>query len=148
MASRHVLSLALRPEQNERVRRLARRWGRTPSETGARLMEEALRTVEFAGIEFRSAPDGGRRAHLRGHRLPVYWVARLVRQLRGDVAKAAGHFGIPAAAVRAALNYAEAFAEEIDAENHDHDGMGFDALKRQLPQLETARETTEIRRRR
>jgi len=136
MSRRHVLSLTLRPEQNERVRRLARRWGRTPTETGARLMEEALRTVEFAGIEFRSTPDGARVAHLRGDRLPVFWVARLARRFKGDVTKTAAHFGIPPAAVRAALHYTEAFAEEIDAENNDHDSVDLDELRRQLPDLD------------
>jgi len=111
-------------------------------------MEEALRTVEFAGIEFRSTPDGGRRAHLRGDRLPVYWVVRLARRFQGDATKTAGHFGIPPGAVRAALHYAEAFADEIDAENSDYDSIGFDELKRQLPHLEVPRETAKTRIRR
>jgi hypothetical protein len=138
MASRrHVLSLTLRPEQRERVRRLARRWGRTPSETGARLMEEALRTVEFAGIEFRSTAEGVRVAYLRGDRLPVFWVVRLASRFKGDDRKTAAHFGIPPEAVRAALHYAEAFPEETEEENREYDAVGFDHLKRQLPGLQT-----------
>jgi hypothetical protein len=36
--------------------------------------------------------------------------------------------------IQAAIQYAEAFAEEIDEEIADNDSMSFEALKRMLPQ--------------
>ena len=42
-----VLSLRLKPEQMERLQKLARRADRKPSELAARLIEEALRMAEI-----------------------------------------------------------------------------------------------------
>jgi predicted DNA-binding protein len=57
MASK-VVSLRFGSQQMERLQRVARRLGRTPSETGALLVEEALRRTEFALIDFRDSIVG------------------------------------------------------------------------------------------
>ena len=108
MAVRNVvLSLRFFPEQGRRLRRLARRMGITPSETGARLVEEGLRKSEFTAIDFRDTP-AGRTAYLQGTRLPVWMVAKLVRPYGGDLAKAAEHLQRPLVLLQAAVNYAQA----------------------------------------
>ena len=53
-----VVSTRLSVETEARLQRLARRLGKTPSETGAMLIEESLRQSEFAYVEFRNSPIG------------------------------------------------------------------------------------------
>ena len=74
-----VVSISLQEGQMERLRRLARRLGRTPSETSALLVEEALRHAEFGLLEFRDSPVG-RQAYVQGSRLAVWQVAQLANQ--------------------------------------------------------------------
>lgn len=130
----HVVSMRLRDDQMERLRRLARRMGRTPSETSALLLEESLREAEFAFIEFRDSP-AGRQAYVTGSGLAVWEVVMVARSYNGDVARTAAHLVWPPVKVRAALNYAEAFPEEITAALEDND-KGFEELKRLLPNIE------------
>jgi hypothetical protein len=129
-----VLSMRLRDEQMARLQRLARRLNRTPSETAALLIDEALREAEFAFIEFRDSPVG-RQAYISGSRLTVWQVVSIARAYKGDVGKTAEHLGWPPVKVQAALNYAEAFAQEIEEALEDND-KGFDELKRILPNIE------------
>jgi hypothetical protein len=130
----HVVSMRLRDDQMERLRRLARRLGRTPSETSALLLEESLREAEFASIEFRDSP-AGRQAYVTGSGLAVWEVVMVARSYNGDVARTAAHLVWLPVKVRAALNYAEAFPEEIEAALEDNN-QGFEALKRMLPNAE------------
>lgn len=130
----HVVSMRLRDDQMERLRRLAHRLGRTPSETSALLLEESLREAEFAFIEFRDSP-AGRQAYIMGTGLAVWEVVMVARSYDGDVAQTAAHLVWPPVKVRAALNYAEAFPEEIAAALEDNN-QGFEALKRMLPNAE------------
>ena len=48
-----VVSMRLPVESGKRLRRFANRHGWTPSDAGARLVEEGLRRSEFAFIDFR-----------------------------------------------------------------------------------------------
>ena len=64
-----VVSTRLSEETEARLQRLARRLGKSLSETGAMLIEESLRETEFAYIEFRSFPVG-RQAYLKNSALP------------------------------------------------------------------------------
>ena len=109
-----VVSLRLKHAQMDRLLRAARRLGRTPSEAAALLLEEALRQREFAFIEFRDSPVG-RQAYLQGTRLPVWQVVWLVRSFGGDLARTAAYLEIPVVQVTAAMRYAEAHAEEVEA---------------------------------
>ena len=56
MAITTVVSLRLDPSEAEKLKQLARRAGRTPSELGADLLGESIRRSDFAFIEFRDSP--------------------------------------------------------------------------------------------
>lgn len=134
MATSKVLSMRLREEQFARLQRVARRLGRTPSETAAMLLEEGLREAEFVHIEFRDSPVG-RQPYIAGSRLAVWQVISLVRSYKGDIQKVADHLVWLPSRVQAAVNYAEAFPEEIDAAIEDNN-KGYEELKRILPNLQ------------
>lgn len=130
----HVLSLRLRDEQLERVRRVARRMNKSASETAATLLEEALRASEFAFIQFRDSPVG-RQAYLQGSSLAVWEVASLAQAYGGDVARVAESLGWPEVKAQAALNYAAAYPQEI-ADAIADSQPSFEALRAMLPGLE------------
>lgn len=130
----HVVSLRLRDGQMERMRRLARRMNRTVSEVSALLLEEALRMAEFAFIQFRDSPVG-RQAYVQGSSLAVWEIAELARAYGGDVGKVAAHLEWPETKVRAALNYAAAYPDEIAAAIEDN-RLGLDELRRLIPGIE------------
>src|SRR6266481_9411409 len=114
MPKTSVVSSRLEPEQEQRLSRMARRIGRTPSETGALLIEEGLRRAEFAFIDFRDSA-AGRQAYIQGSTLAVWEVLLLVQSYEADVSAVAKHLQWPKAKVQAAVNYAKAFPEEIEA---------------------------------
>ncbi len=129
-----VISLRLRDEQMERVRRIARRMNKSASETAAMLLEEALRTAEFAFIQFHASPVG-RQAYIQGSGLAVWEVVKLARAYGGDVARTAESLDWPEVKVRAALNYAAAYPEEIEAAIADSQPT-YESLAALLPGLE------------
>ena len=133
MASR-VVSLRLKETQVARLQRMARRLGRTPSETAAILVEEALRRHEFSFVEFRDSPVG-RQAYVIGSSLAVWEVVMVARAYGCDEAKAGEHLGWPAAKVKAALNYASAYPQEIADALADNQA-GAESVSRLLPALE------------
>ena len=128
-----VVSLRLRDEQMERMQRLARRLNRSVGETSALLLEEALRMAEFAFIQFRDSIVG-RQAYVQGTGLAVWEVVFVARSNGMDVARAAAHLEWPENKVQAALNYAAAYPDEIQAALEDND-KDFDELARMLPGL-------------
>ena len=130
-----VLSMRVRDEVAERLSRMSRRLGRTPSETGALLLDEALRASEFGQIEFRDSIVG-RQAYMKGSSLAVWEVLSLARQLDMDPQRTAEYLSWPVFRVQAAFNYANAFAEEIDEAILDSDSYDYEKLKRRLPQIE------------
>jgi len=130
-----VLSTRLAPEQEKRLQRKARQLGRPLSETGALLIEEGLRLDEFAFIDFRDSRIG-RQAYIQGSTLAIWEVVWIARGYRNNIAKTAGHLRLPPLKVRAALNYAEAFAEEIGIAIAEHSAADFTSLSRMLPQAE------------
>lgn len=112
----------------------ARRAGRSVSELGATLFEEARRISEFAEIEFRTF-GGERQACLTGG-LRLWKVIMVAQEYGMEAEKTAAHFDMPIWRAQAALHYYEAFPQEIDAAIADVRSQSFDTLKRQLPQLE------------
>jgi uncharacterized protein (DUF433 family) len=130
-----VVSLRVSEEQAERLQRKARQLGRTPSETGALLLDESFRRDEFAFIDFRDSPVG-RQAYIVGSRLAVWQVVSLTRSYGGDVKKAAEHLEWPPVKVQAALNYAKAFPEEIENAIRDNQSYDSERISRLLPQVE------------
>lgn len=128
-----VLSMRLSVESGRRLKRIASRHGWTPSDASARLVEEGLRRSEFAFLDFRDSA-AGRQACLQASTLAVWEVTLLVRSYKGNVAAVAKHLKWPEAKVRAAMNYAEAFPDEIDEALAENDSTDFEILKRMLPQ--------------
>src|SRR5277367_2058244 len=128
-----VLSMRLPVESGKRLKRIASRHGWTASDASARLVEEGLRRAEFAFLDFRDSPIG-RQPCLQGSSLAIWEIMLLVRSYKGDVAAVAKHLRWPQAKVQAAVNYAEAFPEEIAEALAENDAMDFTALKRMLPQ--------------
>jgi hypothetical protein len=128
-----VLSMRLSVESGKRLKRIANRHGWTPSDASARLVEEGLRRSEFAFLDFRDSP-AGRQAYIQGSTLAVWEVTFLLGSHRGNVAAVAKHLRWPEAKVRAAVNYAEAFPEEIGEAIAENDSVDFKTLKRMLPQ--------------
>lgn len=128
-----VVSMRFKESQMNRLRRLARRLGRTPSEAGALLIEESLRQMEFGHIVFRDSP-AGRQAYLQGSGLAVWEVMEVARHYGMDAKKTGRHLQWPADRVSAALNYAEAFPEEIEMARQDNAAYGQEVVVRMLPQ--------------
>jgi uncharacterized protein (DUF433 family) len=130
-----VVSIRLKDEQVERLKRFARRMGKTQSEMGALLIEEGMREAEFAQIEFRHSA-AGRQPYLKGSTLAVWEVIMVARDHDMDLEQVARYFQRPTEWVRAAFHYYEAFPAEIDEAIEDNGSLGYQKLKRLLPQLE------------
>jgi hypothetical protein len=128
-----VLSMRLPVESGKRLKRIANRHGWTPSDASARLVEEGLRRSEFAFLDFRDSP-AGRQAYIQGSTLAIWEVMLLLRSYKGNVKDVAKHLNWPEAKVRAALNYSEAFPEEVNEAIAENDATDFDSLRRMLPQ--------------
>lgn len=131
-----VVSIRLKDDQVERLKRFARRQGKSQSEMGAQFIEESMREAEFTGIEFRDTTIG-RLAHLKDSNLAVWEVILVARDHGMDVERVSTYFHRPRGWTQAALNYYEAFRDEIDTILDDSASMTFDRLKRLLPSLET-----------
>jgi hypothetical protein len=95
------------------IRSVAAAQKRTPSDLLAEYAEEILRRRQFCHIEFRTTPLG-RLAYVEGTRSAVWLICDLVRQNRGDVRKTAKLHQWPETKVRAAVNYAKAYPQEIE----------------------------------
>jgi hypothetical protein len=128
-----VISMRLPAESGRRLKRMASRHGWTASDASARLVEEGLRRSEFAFIDFRDSA-AGRQACIQASSLAVWEVILLLRSYNGDRAAVARHLRWPLAKVAAAVNYAEAYPEEIDEALAENEAVDFVALKRMLPQ--------------
>lgn len=133
-----VVSLRLPEPQAARLRKYARRLGRTPSETGRILLDEALRQIEFPFIEFRDSAVG-RQAYIKGWRSTVWMVMLIARGYKNDAKKTAKHFQWPVELVEAAFQYAKAFPKEIQTALDDYDAITIEDLERQLPGLKVHR---------
>lgn len=127
------------------LKNAARRNGRSINELGAVLFEEARRVSEFADIEFR-AFGGERHACLKGD-LQIWQVIDVAKDYQMDPEKTAAHFGWPTWRIQAALNYYEAFPDEIDTAISENHAMDYEKLKRLFPHMilvETLVKTADI----
>src|SRR5690348_7980076 len=107
-----AITIHLPDAQAAHLARLAQRLGSSQDETGARLIDEALRMTEFPHIEFRTALTG-RHAYIKSSTLAVWEVLMLVRERGDDIAATAAYLGWPEARVQAAASYAKAYPDEI-----------------------------------
>lgn len=140
-----VISMRLSAESGRRLKRLAHRHGWTASDASARLVEEGLRRGEFAFIDFRDS-SVGRQAYIQGSSLAVWEIVMLGRSYKGDSAAVARHLQWPEVKVAAALRYAEGYPEEVESAFEENDAMGFEALRRMLPQAEEVTVGKSVRR--
>jgi uncharacterized protein (DUF433 family) len=88
---------------------------------------------DSALIDFRDS-SAGRQACIQGSSLAVWEVMLLVQSYNNDLAATAKHLQWPEAKVRAAVNYTEAFADEIAQALDEYRALDFAALQRLLPQ--------------
>ena len=131
-----VVSIRLKEEQLQRLKRQARHLGKSQSELGAQYIEESLRASEFANIEFRNSVIG-RQAYMKESNLAVWEVILIAQDHEMDADRVATYFSRTRGWVNSAFNYYEIFRDEIDPILEDSRSMGFDKLKRLLPTLET-----------
>lgn len=128
-----VLSLRLKETQRERLDRIAGRLGRTRSETGLVLLEEALRREEFGLIEFRDTVCG-REAFLQGTRIKAWQVVWLARDMDDDPERVAAYLEMPLDLIQAGVDYAKAYPQEIEVALAEQ-SRGLEELKRLIPNL-------------
>ncbi|MGB0121975.1 MAG: hypothetical protein WA419_02615 [Silvibacterium sp.] len=133
MSTSTVISMRLPVASGKRLKRMANRHGWTPSDASARLVEEGLRRSEFAFIDFRDS-SVGRQAYIQGSGLAVWEVMLLLRSYKNDLQAVARHMRWPQAKVQAAVNYAEAFSDEINEALAENEASNFTAIRRMLPQ--------------
>jgi uncharacterized protein (DUF433 family) len=136
-----TMSVRLSDEMASRLDRFARRLGNGMTRTRASvlLLDEALREEEFAGIEFRST-FSGRQPFVKGVGMAVWEVILVARDFDLDADRTSGYLHCPTESVKAALNYYEAFREEVDQALDDND-MGEERLKRMFPSLRVISDT-------
>ena len=82
----------------------------------------------FCHIEFRDTPLG-RMAYVEGTRSAVWLVCDLVRQNRGNLRQTAKIHEWPETRVRAAVNYAKAYPEEVEPLIERARGMTEESLR-------------------
>lgn len=128
------LSLHLTDEQVVRLDRAAHKVTRSRTEAAEHLLEIALRQSEFPYVEFRDF-GVGLEPFLRGTRLRICRIVTLADDYVGDVAKVAEHLDVTEREIKAALDYAAAFPDDIATDIAAND-KGFEELKRILPNLE------------
>lgn len=129
-----AITIHLPDAQAAHLARLAQRLGTSQDETGARLIDEALRMTEFPHIEFRTAVTG-RHAYIKSSTLAVWEVLMLVHERGNDVVTTAAYLGWPEARVRAAVSYAEAYPDEIEAVLAANAAVDAEAIRRLLPNV-------------
>jgi len=108
-----TLGVRLPRQTCEMIRTISAGRGRTPSDLLAEYAEEIARKHRFCHIEFRDTPLG-RMAYVEGTRTAVWLICDLVRQNKGDARKTAALRSWPETKIRAAINYAAAYPEEIE----------------------------------
>ena len=129
-----TVTMRLPDETAEWLKASARRAGRSVSEVGAVLLEEARRVSEFAEIEFRTF--GGERQSCLTGGLRLWKILMVAQGYAMDAEKTAAHFDVSVWKIQAAFHYYYAFPQEIDAAIAEVRSQTFDTLKRRLPQLE------------
>ena len=93
----------------------ARRKGIPTATVAANYIAEGVRRSRFPAVDFRNGAPG-RVAYLAGSRWPVWLIVELVRDYSGKLQAAAKHMNRPPALVQMALDYADAYQDEIDAD--------------------------------
>lgn len=110
-----AVSLRLPPDMRVEIEELTRRTGRDFSGVAKELLAEGLKMRRIPGIVFADSPSG-RVARVAGSGVDVFEVIRDYRDLDGDVERLREAFHwLSERQIRAALAYASAYPEEIEA---------------------------------
>ncbi|HEX5501106.1 MAG TPA: hypothetical protein VFW96_00705 [Thermomicrobiales bacterium] len=110
-----AISLRLPPEMRVEIEELTQRTGRDFSGIAKELLAEGLKMRRIPGIAFADSPSG-RVARVAGSGVAVFEVVRDYRDLGGDVERLREAFHwLSEHQIRAALAYAAAYPEEIQA---------------------------------
>ena len=128
------LSVRLQRQDSELLRAFARQRQTPPRTLGSRYIVEGLRRDRFSGIDFRDTALG-RTAFLAGSRLPVWMVVEVIQEYGGSVPKTARHFDRPVRQIQAAIEYAQAFPEELESALAARNAVSPADLRRLLPGL-------------
>ncbi len=128
------LPVRLTTSQEKQLQQMAAQLGVSPEEFLATLVGEKLREESFPHIEFRTR-GGSRDAYLQGHRLAVWEIARITRDLDGEPPLCADYLHLPLHLVEAALSYANAYPDEIQALIEEVEAITVEDLKRLIPSL-------------
>ena len=130
-----ILSLRIPDQMIERLDRFARRLGNgmTRTKAGVILLEESLREAEFAFVEYRDSPIG-RQPYMKGSGLAIWEVIMIAQDFGMDAERVAQAYPYPVENIKAAINFYEAYREEIDQAIKDND-IGYEAMKRLLPNV-------------
>ncbi|MBL8291576.1 MAG: ribbon-helix-helix protein, CopG family [Bryobacterales bacterium] len=126
-----ALDIQLPDEQAARLDRFAGRMRMSRGEATAQLLEEALRHDEFPEVEFRDSP-AGRQAFVVGSSLAVWEVLMIGESYGMDAVRTAEHLRWPAARVVNVLDYARAYATEVNAALAENDSVTEAQLRRRL----------------
>jgi uncharacterized protein (DUF433 family) len=135
MSVSQILSLRIPDQMAERLDRFARRLGNgmTRTKAGVMLLEESLREAEFSFVEYRDSPIG-RQPYMKGSGLAIWEVIMIAKRHDMDAEKIAEHYPYPVPNIKAALNFYDAYHDEIEQAIEDNH-IGFEAMKRLLPTL-------------
>lgn len=113
----------------------ARMKGIPAGTAAAAYISEGVRRSQFPAVEFRNGSPG-RVAYLVGSRWPVWMIVQRVQELNGDLETAAAQIRKPAALVKMAQAYADAYPQEINDCLELHAHRDFEGMKKILPGLE------------
>lgn len=130
-----TVSLNLTDELATRLDRFAEMLGNhtTRTKAGTILIDEALREKDFPGIEFRSTFIG-RQPFVKQTGMAVWEFIMVSQEFDMDAERSATHLQYPVETVKAALNYYNAYRDEIDQALADND-IGEERMKRLCPNL-------------
>ena len=106
-----VQSCRFEPAHAALLAKLARQRNLEVSTLSSLYLKEKALEEKYPDLGFRDAISG-REAYVLGHRVAVWAVADVHRET-GSITKTAAYFRSPIALVRCALDFAQAFAEEI-----------------------------------
>jgi uncharacterized protein (DUF433 family) len=109
-----VQSCRMEKEDAALLTRQAKRRRLEVSTLSSLYLREKTLEEEYPGIGFRDSV-AGREAYIQGHRVAVWEVVDVHRETK-SVPGTAEHFRWPPALVRCALDFAQNFAKELDAQ--------------------------------
>jgi hypothetical protein len=135
MTKEATLSVRLTVLEKSNLDADARMKGIPAGTAAAAYISEGVRRSQFPAVEFRNGSPG-RVAYLVGSRWPVWMIVQLARELNDDSEAAAAEIRKPAALVKMALAYADAYPEEIHDCLELHAHRDFEGMKKILPGLE------------